>query len=210
MRQPFKVVVVLNKESRKIQGEKNMEDIVKGCIRSDSFARQKLYETFYGKMMATCMRYASDSQQAKDFLHDGFLKVFMNMEKFTQQGSLEGWIRRIMVNNILDHLKKNKKIYSTDNSEQFENMDLEEEDFLENENTENISKEEIMEKVQQLPTAYRTVFNLYVMENFSHKEIAEQLGINEGTSKSNLAKARIHLRRVISQMIYKNEYTGKR
>lgn len=187
-----------------------MEDIVKGCIKGDSFAQQKLYEAFYGKMMAICMRYATDRQQAKDFLHDGFMKVFKNIEKFSYQGSLEGWIRKVMVNNILEEMRRNKKIFFTENPEDSKNGKEYSEYILEEETFSPISQEEILASVQMLPAAYRAVFNLYVMENFTHREISEQLDISEGTSKSNLSKARIHLKKAISQIINKYEHTGKR
>lgn len=187
-----------------------MEDIVKDCIRGDSFAQKKLYETFYGKMMTVCMRYATDRQQAKDFLQDGFMKVFSNISKFGFQGSLEGWIKRIMVNNILDYLRKNKRTLFLENADVILNGNEIEMENSQEESFPPLSKEEILLLVQGLPSSYRTVFNLFVMENFSHREIAEQLEISEGTSKSNLSKARGHLKKAISQIIYKNEFIGKR
>jgi RNA polymerase sigma-70 factor (ECF subfamily) len=152
-------------------------------------------------MLGVCLRYAKDKEQAKDILHEGFLKVFSNLKNFNGTGSFEGWIRRIMVNTSIDHLRKNKQNYlivsTVYANEKASNMVEEAEDdmFL------NIDKEEILKAVQELTPAYRTVFNLYVIEEFTHKEIAEMLDISEGTSKSNLSKAKFNLKKNLMHLI---------
>jgi RNA polymerase sigma-70 factor (ECF subfamily) len=176
-------------------------EIIKGCIKHDRASQKALYEMLYGKMMGVCMRYAKSRDEAKDMVQEGFLKVFNNIRNFAHNGSFEGWVRRIMVNTAIDHLRKNKHEYlivstvrANDVADRPDESD--EEDFLSN-----INKEDILKAVQQLTPAYRTVFNLYVIEGFTHKQIAEMLDINEGTSKSNLAKARFNLRKNLIHLI---------
>lgn len=176
-------------------------DIIKGCLKNDRSSQKALYEQYYGKMLGVCLRYAKDKEQAKDILHEAFLKVFTNLKNFNGTGSFEGWIRRIMVNTSIDHLRKNKQNYlivsTVYANEKASNMVAEVEDdvFL------NIDKEEILKAVQELTPAYRTVFNLYVIEEFTHKEIAEMLDISEGTSKSNLSKAKFNLKKNLMHLI---------
>ncbi|MEJ6735529.1 MAG: sigma-70 family RNA polymerase sigma factor [Flavobacteriales bacterium] len=172
-----------------------LNDIVKRCVKGDRKAQQELYKIFYGKMMGICYRYTNNSEDAKDILQDGFVKVYSNLKKYNFTGSLEGWIRRIIVNTAIDHYRKRKNVYFVDDEEGF---------ILENSKTESadsiysqFGEQVIIEAIQALSPAYKTVFNLNVMEGFQHKEIAEKLGITEGTSKSNLAKAKKNLRQLI-------------
>ena len=170
-----------------------LEKIVKGCIKGDRTSQKVLYERYYSKMMGICYRYAKDGDEAKDLLHDGFLKIFRSLDKYNFSGSLEGWMRRLMINSAIDHYRKFKNIYSlseTNIGETAEEVDNGEDDIYSNFNT-----QMIMEAVQNLSPAYRTVFSLYAIEGYSHKEIAEKLNISIGTSKSNFAKARMNLRK---------------
>ena len=176
-------------------------EIIKGCIKQDRACQKALYEMLYGKMMGVCMRYAKSRDEAKDMVQDGFMKVFNSIKSFGHNGSFEGWVRRIMVNTAIDHLRKNKHEYlivstvrANEAAEKIEEEDTE--DMLAN-----INREDILKAVQLLTPAYRTVFNLYVIEGFSHKQIAEMLEISEGTSKSNLAKARFNLRKNLVHLI---------
>jgi RNA polymerase sigma factor (sigma-70 family) len=176
-------------------------EIIKGCIKQDRACQKALYEMLYGKMMAVCLRYAKSRDEAKDMLQDGFMKVFNNIKTFSNNGSFEGWVRRIMVNTAIDHLRRNKHEYlivstvrASEVAERVENEN--DEDLLSN-----INREDILKAVQQLTPAYRSVFNLYVIEGLSHKQIAEMLEISEGTSKSNLAKARFNLRKNLVHLI---------
>lgn len=175
-------------------------DIIKGCIKQDRACQKALYEMLYGKMMGVCLRYARDRDEAKDMLQEGFVKIFSSIRSFAGTGSFEGWARRIIVNNAIDHLRRNKQEYlivstvrATDAADR---ADEDGEDFLAN-----ISKEDILKALQQLSPAYRTVFNLYIIEGYSHKQVAEMLDISEGTSKSNLAKARFNLRKNLVHLI---------
>jgi RNA polymerase sigma-70 factor, ECF subfamily len=180
----------------------NEHDIIKGCLKNDRACQKALYEQHYSKMLGVCLRYAKDKDEAKDILHEAFLKVFTNLKNFNGTGSFEGWIRRIMVNTSIDHLRKNKQNYlivsTVYANEKASNMaeELEDDNLIMN-----IDKEEILKAVQELTPAYRTVFNLYVIEELTHREIAELLEISEGTSKSNLSKAKFNLKKNLMHLI---------
>ncbi|AXE21498.1 hypothetical protein DR864_11140 [Runella rosea] len=149
-------------------------------------------------MMVVCKRYVSDYEDAKDLLQEGFMKVFQELHRFRNEGSFEGWIRRIMVNVSLEHYKKMVKLHHqlddisllNDHSQPIADEDIESQ----------LSADELLLLVQSLPPSYRMVFNLYVFEGFKHQEIAKQLGIGEGTSKSNLQDARRLLQKKILTM----------
>ncbi|MCX6256503.1 MAG: RNA polymerase sigma factor [Bacteroidia bacterium] len=173
----------------------DVERLVSNCINGDRVSQQEFYKAFYNKMMGICMRYATDTEDAKDLLHDGFIKIFNKLKGFKNEGSLEGWVRRIMVNNAIDHVRKRKETFvRSDNENLFDSIETDNEDDAENEVLVSIKAELLLKLIQQLSPAYRTVFNMYVIENYTHKEIAQILGINIGTSKSNLAKAKMKLR----------------
>ena len=174
----------------------NEIDIIKGCLKNDRMSQKALYEGYYGKMLGACMRYAKDRDEAKDMLQEGFIKVFNNIQNFNNKGSFEGWMRRIIVNTCIDQIRKNKKNYlivSTVNANDQGITPAEEID--EDDLADRISEAEILRAVQDLTPAYRMVFNLFVIEEYTHKEIAELLDISEGTSKSNLSKAKFNLKK---------------
>ncbi len=177
-------------------------ELIDGCLRGERRPQQRVYELFYGKMMAVCMRYTKNTDQAKDILQDGFIKVFRSMEKFNRVGSFEGWIRRIIVNTAIDHFRRSKNAYLLLGEERsIEDFgDSDEEDRIAEENEEEVwdlKPADVINAMQKLTPAYRTVFNLYVFEELTHKEIADMLGINIGTSKSNLAKAKHNLKKLL-------------
>ena len=180
----------------------NEIDIIKGCIKNDRASQKALYEHFYSKMLGVCLRYSKTKDEAKDVLHEGFMKVYNGIRNFSGNGSFEGWVRRIMVNTSIDHLRKNKQNYlivsTVYANEKAANMA---EEISEDELIMQIDKEEILKAVQELTPAYRTVFNLYVIEEYTHKEIAEMLDISEGTSKSNLSKAKFNLKKNLMHLI---------
>lgn len=179
-----------------------LDELVNGCRNGDSSAQRKLYEFFYGTMMGVCMRYVESVDDASAILNEGFLKVFNKIGTFDSKvGSLEAWIRRIMVNTAIDHYRKMVREARTVELKNatYNSVQAMAPDMLE--------AEAIMQMVQQLPPAYRTVFNLYAIEGYNHKEIAEQLGITEGTSKSNLFKARAKLQTALQ--ILKNTQTQR-
>ena len=170
-----------------------LKKLVKGCIKGEKHSQQVLYERYYSKMMGICYRYAKDGDEAKDLLHDGFLKIFRSLHKYNFNGSLEGWMRRLMINTAIDHYRKFKNVYSlseTNVKETAEENDEEDDSIYSS-----FSTQMIMDAIQNLSPAYRTVFSLYVIDGYSHKEIAEKLNISIGTSKSNFAKARMNLKK---------------
>lgn len=175
--------------------QKSLEDLVKKCVDGDPKAQRELYKIFYSTMMGICFRYSKNAEDAKDLLQDGFVKVFKNIKRYNFNGSLEGWIRRIIINTAIDHFRKNKNVYFVDDEDEFllENSKVESDESIYSQ----FGVEEIMSAIQSLSPAYKTVFNLYAIEGFPHKEIAEKLGINEGTSKSNLAKAKKNLQNIL-------------
>lgn len=186
--------------------EDQLKVLVTGCIRNNRKSQEIVYKMFYGKMMAVCRRYTRNDDQAKDILQDGFIKVFKNIDKFNFQGSFEGWVRRIIVNTAIDFTRKAKTDYLLMNDgqkiEDFENDLLDEQDEEEYESPFKVA--DVIKGMEQLSNAYRTVFNLYVFENFSHQEIADALSISVGTSKSNLAKARANLKKILNKELEKN------
>lgn len=169
------------------------------CLDGDRNSQKWLYEKHYGKMLAVCLRYSSDMDQAKDMLQEGFIKVFNSLDKFNRKGSLEGWIRRIMVNTAIDHIRKDKRSLTLSHSEELLDKGLEvvEETEIDDNESLQLNMSHVIEAMQELSPGYKAVFNLYVMEDMTHKEIAETLGISEGTSKSNLAKAKMNLRKIL-------------
>jgi RNA polymerase sigma-70 factor (ECF subfamily) len=174
-----------------------LDDIVKRCVKGDRKAQKELYETYYSKMMGVCYRYTNNAEDARDILQDGFVKVYTNIKKYNFNGSLEGWIRRIMVNTAIDHFRKHKDVFFVDDEEGYilENSKVESDDSIYGQ----FGVDVIMEAIQALSPAYKTVFNLNVIEGYQHKEIAEKLNISEGTSKSNLAKAKKKLRKILQE-----------
>ena len=171
-----------------------IEQILLSCIAGDSKAQKIIYERFAENMFRHCYRYVKNEQDAEDVLVNGFLKVYDNLSKFEYRGerSLQAWVKRIMINESLMFLRKNRKINFVD-SEVLVNVGERETVNAQ------MAAEEIYALVLKLPTGYRTVFNLYVIEGFSHKEIANQLGITENTSKSQLSKGKAMLRRVLEK-----------
>lgn len=153
-------------------------------------------------MMAVCRRYTRNEDQAKDILQDGFIKVFKNIGKFSFSGSFEGWVRRIIVNTAIDFTRRAKNDYLLMNENQsvedFENDLLEADEEIEDYHSP-LNVDDVIKGMEQLSSAYRTVFNLYVFENYSHQEIADALDISVGTSKSNLAKARANLKKILTK-----------
>lgn len=185
----------------KLFNNTNIDTLIAGCKKGDRKCQQEVYRMFYGKMMSICLRYTNDKDDAKDVLQEGFIKAFSQLDKYNFNGSFEGWIRRIMVNNAIDFYRKNKHVYDLlDSDAEVENINVTDENEEQEENVfKNIKSNDIMEAIQTLTPAYRTVFNLYVMEGYSHQQIADELNINLGTSKSNLAKARFNLQKILKQ-----------
>ncbi len=179
------------------------EALIIGCIQGDINAQRALFEKFSGKMLVLCLRYATDEQEAQAILMDALLKVYDNIHKFRKECPLEAWIRRIMVNTAIKHYRKKNKIYPVVDVESVS------ESFSEEPIISHYGYEELLLLIRQLPERYRTVFNLYVIDGYSHKEISDMLSIPEGTSKSNLSRARNLLQKTIHQNeLLKNERSG--
>jgi len=180
--------------------QEELAEIVRGCKRQDRSSQQKVYEMFYGKMLPLCNRYAKNSDEAKDILQNGFIKVFEKIDKYDFNGSFGGWVRRLIVNTAIDHYRKHKKEFLIEDESRIADNDkwYEEEPVSK---YEGISTDDIKEAIQQLSPAYRMVFNLYIMEGYSHQEIADELGISLGTSKSNLAKAKANVRKILTKKL---------
>lgn len=183
-----------------------LHTIIKGCINGDKKSQKELYKLYYSKMMNVCFRYAKNADDAQDLLQDGFVKVFSHLKSYDFKGSFEGWIRKIMVNTAIDFYRKNKGIFFVDDEDGFilETSRVESADSIYS----NFGVEDIMAAIQKLSPVYKTVFNMYVIDGYQHKEIAEQLNISEGTSKSNLSKAKQNLQELLLKK-EKTTYNGK-
>ncbi|PWH86845.1 RNA polymerase sigma factor [Brumimicrobium oceani] len=176
-----------------------LKELIKRCAEQERSAQEQLFKLFYGKMMGVCMRYTKDRDRAQEVVQESFIKIFDKLADFDFKGSFEGWVRRIMVNASIDAVRKrNREAFSTDEEYIFNGRSSFQEHDLDDDITK-IKAEYAMEAIQELSPAYRTVFNLFVIENYSHQEIADILNISEGTSKSNLAKAKQNLRKILSE-----------
>ena len=169
------------------------EQLVKKCLEKDPLAQKQLFDSFSRKMMGVCLRYSQSQEEAQDVLQMGFIKVFEKLHMYSSDGSLEGWIRKVIVNTALDNIRKNKKFN--------DNIELDKVDFqLDNKSEtglEALSAKDLLKIIQEMPPGFRTVFNLYAIEGYSHKEIAEQLGVTVSTSKSQYSRARVYLQKII-------------
>lgn len=182
----------MSKASNQIISE---SDLLEGCRRGDRKMQQELYSRFASKMYGVCLRYASNVEEAEDILQEGFIKVFNKISSYRGEGSFEGWVRRIFVNTAIEHFRK--KIYLQPITETEENTV--EGKYLSV--LDNLAEKDIVQLIQQLSPGYRTVFNMYVVEGYTHKQIAEMLGISEGTSKSQLSRAKLILQELIKIFI---------
>ena len=171
------------------------QELVSGVLRGSQVHQTALYRQFSTAMFRILLRYAKDRAEAEDMLQDGFVRVFRDMAQFRGEGALGGWIRRIMVNTALSHLRKQRDfIKDVPDYSAFESKFNTNEDFASN-----LDAQTLLGYLQKLPLGYRTVFNLYGVEGYSHEEISEQLGISIGTSKSQLYKAREYLKKMLDK-----------
>ncbi|MFP4622119.1 MAG: RNA polymerase sigma factor [Bacteroidales bacterium] len=170
-------------------------ELIQGCRNNDRKYQELLYRKFAKKMYGICMSYAKDRSMAQEILQDGFVKVFKKIDTFKEEGSLEGWIRRIITNTALDYLRQKSKLYEFID----DNREVEEE-RLDNSILEKINADGIFNMIKQLPEGAKAVFNLYAVEGYSHKEIAEKLEITEGTSKSQFKRARSLLKTLLRDL----------
>jgi RNA polymerase sigma-70 factor (ECF subfamily) len=173
-----------------------LEQLIADCKKNDSKAQEQLYKLFAAKFFGVCLKYSGNYAEAEDNLQDGFIIIFKKIDQFNFKGSFEGWAKRIMINNALQKYRNVRYLeIVNENIAEEETLDIDDD---------NISLEYLIGIIQELPERYRLVFNLYVMDGYSHKEIAEMLGITTGTTKSNLARARMILKEKI------DIHTGKK
>jgi RNA polymerase sigma-70 factor (ECF subfamily) len=167
------------------------QEIIEGCKKGKASFQEKLYQLYSRRMMAVCVRYTRSRFEAEDIFHEAFVKVFKNLNNYNG-GSFEGWMRRIFVNTAINYYHKNRKY-----QEQLDYSTIEESSPSEENIVNDISGKELLLLIDQLPEGYKLVFNLYEVEGYNHREIGEMLGIAEGTSKSQLAKAKMYLKKIL-------------
>ena len=170
-----------------------LEQLIQGCIRNERGAQEKLYHLFYPRMMGVVKRYIAHEEQAEEVLNNGYLRAFQKIKQFNFQGSFEGWLRKIIFHAVADYVKQNTK-YSN------QILLVDKEQFVEKDHADKMYYDQLVQLVQQLPDATRTVFNMYVMEGFNHREIGSMLGISEGTSKWHLSEGRKVLKEKIEKL----------
>lgn len=170
------------------------EELINECLNGSGRAQKALFDKFSGKMMGVCMRYANDEDEAQDMLQEGFIKVFHHLHKFKHEGSFEGWIRRTMVNTALDTIRRNKRMLHS--------VDISEATYLASRDPSvlgNLGARDLLELIRKMPVGYRTVFNMFAIEGYSHQEIAHELGVTESTSKTQYKKARNYLMNLLPE-----------
>lgn len=177
-----------------IPGQTNeLQELIHGCTRNERGAQEKLYHLFYPRMMGVVRRYIDHTEQAEEVLNNGFLRAFQKIDQYTFQGSFEGWLRKIVFHAVSDYVKQNSRY-----NEKI--MLVEKDQYIEKDHADRMYYNELLEMVQSLPVATRSVFNMYVMEGLSHKEIGKVLGISEGTSKWHLSEGRRILKDKIEKL----------
>ncbi|MDR1981320.1 MAG: sigma-70 family RNA polymerase sigma factor [Tannerellaceae bacterium] len=177
----------------------NEQQLIEGCKRENRLAQKELYDTYSRRMMGVCLRYVNDRETARDLLQDGFIKVFTHIHSYSGNGSFEGWMRKIFVNGALEYLRKSdvmRESVDLDNTAELSNPDAS--------IISTLSANELIACIQELPAGFRSVFNLFAIEGFSHKEIGEVLQITESTSRSQYTRAKQLLQRKINEL-YQNE-----
>ncbi|MFV0346830.1 MAG: RNA polymerase sigma factor [Bacteroidales bacterium] len=170
-----------------------LEKIIEGCKMKKRSSQENLYKLLSGKLYGVCLRYSKDEHEAKDYMQDVFLKIFDKIDTYMDKGSFEGWAKRLTVNHILSTLRKNADSNFVEIDERHGDVDNTDD------NIDDIEINKLLKLIQELPPKYRTVFNMYVIEEYSHQEIADELGISSGTSKSNLHRAKAILKNAVEE-----------
>ncbi len=179
--------------------DKKLLQLLSGCKKNNRTAQKALYKEYYGYAMSICIRYVTNRDEAVEVLNDAFMKVFLHIKKFDKKYPFKAWFRRILINESINSVKKRTGEFNEDSLETAHNVAQQEAVIS------SIGHQEIVEMIQQLSPQYQTVFNLHVMEGYSHDEIAEMLGISPGTSKSNLSKAKEKLRKLLNKNLESDE-----
>jgi len=175
-----------------------IKNIIKGCLTGNRRDQELLYRRHASKLYAVCLQYSGNDEEARDILQEGFIKVFENLARYKHEGSFEGWMRRIMVNTALEKYRNRHNLYRVDDIDTIPEQDAE----PDNMDYSGLGASDLLGIIRELPPKYRMVFNLYAIEGYSHKEISKMVNISEGTSKSNLSRARAILQRRVGS------YTG--
>jgi len=176
--------------------DKTEHILITACQNGDARAQRQLYQTYKAKLFGVCLRYANSREEAEDLLQEGFVKIFTDLYQYQPIGSFSGWMRKVVVNVALQHIRKKKNLFPVVSLDLVsEKYKPEEELFVK------YRAETIIRMIQQLPEGYRAVFNLYVLEGYTHKEIGEYLNISSGTSKSQLARAKSTLRSMLEKNV---------
>ena len=165
----------------------SLDQLIKNCIKQDAQAQSQLYKQFASKLFSLCLKYSKNYAQAEDNLHDAFITIFSKIEQYNNKGSFEGWLKRIAINTSLQRYREDVGVYDIINEGNIEDVSV---DI----NEDDVSIDYLLKIIQELPDRYRLVFNLYVLDGYSHVEISELINISTGTSKSNLARARLILK----------------
>tara|TARA_R110002050_G_scaffold77636_5_gene165659 strand:- start:10345 stop:10890 length:546 start_codon:yes stop_codon:yes gene_type:complete len=165
----------------------SLDKLIKNCIKQDALAQSQLYKQFASKLFSVCLKYSKNYAQAEDNLHDAFITIFSKIEQYNNKGSFEGWLKRIAINTSLQRYREDVGVYDITNEGNIEDVSV---DI----NEDDVSIDYLLKIIQELPDRYRLVFNLYVLDGYSHVEISELINISTGTSKSNLARARLILK----------------
>lgn len=168
----------------------SLEQLIKNCVKQDAQAQSQLYKQYASKLFSLCLKYSKNYVEAEDNLHDAFITVFSKIDQYNNKGSFEGWLKRIAINTSLQRYREDVGVYDIVNEGNIEDVSV---DF----NDDNMNIDFLLRIIQELPDRYRLVFNLYVLDGYSHVEISELINISTGTSKSNLARARMILKEKI-------------
>lgn len=176
----------------------DVKKIIKGCLAGNRRDQELLYRRHAARLYTVCLQYSGNDEEARDILQEGFIKIFENLDHYKSEGSFEGWMRRITVNTALERYRGKHSLYRVDDIDSIQEPNAE----PDNQDYAGLEANDLLDIIRELPTKYRMVFNLYAIEGYSHKEISEMVNISEGTSKSNLSRARVILQRRVGS------YTG--
>ena len=182
---------------------KKLTNIIKACQKGERASQKQLYTLFASRLYGVCLRYSDNEEDAKDLLQESFIKIFKNLKQYQHNGSFEGWMRKIVVNTALERFRKTRRTLAIESEDYMNTLQLDYEHVLEE-----LGYKDLLRMVQELSDQYRVVFNLYVIEGYTHKEIGQKLTIGEGTSKSNLSRARELLKDKVRKQ-YKINKAGK-
>ena len=170
---------------------REIKRIIRGCITGNRRDQELLYRRYSSKLYTVCLQYSSNADDARDVLQDGFIKIFTNLKQYSGEGSFEGWMRRIIVNTALEKYRSKHFLFRVDDIDEIKEPEF----IVDNDDYSGMQANDLLNLIMRLPEKYRMVFNLYAIEGFNHREIGELLRISEGTSKSNLSRARGILKR---------------